>query len=74
MVAQPRLPALATLFFATVVVAMSSSHRRPASPGRAIARGFVPRQGVLPCQGATAGPAVLREMPMNPPAAIFWLQ
>src|SRR5579862_1341619 len=69
-VSSPFMRALKMRLFATVVVAMSSSH----GPGTDIQIGLVPRRGSFPCQGATIGEALHITMPIIPAADIFWPQ
>jgi hypothetical protein len=74
MVLNPLSIELATLFLATVEVAMSSSQVSRQDPGTAIAIGFVPSRADLPCHGGMTMPVVLIVMPIQPARAMISLQ
>src|SRR5512140_2705944 len=70
----PSKNALKILPTATVVVAMSSSHGRPASPGTDTQIGLVPTRPSHPCQGGTMGLALHITTPIKPSAEILCAQ
>src|SRR5258708_6270936 len=65
-VGSPLMDALKILPIATVVVAMSSSHR--SGPGSDTHMGLVPKRFSRPCHGATRGEALHITIPSSPAA------